>query len=157
RAPPLRRRDEERRTRPGRLPCADPRPLGRRRRARDTRADHPGGFDVAADPRAARLRAGRRGAHAARQVRFVAKPLRAGDRGVAGASDDGVVIDQEAPMKVTLLICTAVALALSASAAACGDGPGFLPGFKSPTGNIKCYYNPHGLTQRGFTPVVRCG
>jgi hypothetical protein len=60
-------------------------------------------------------------------------------------------------MKVTLLICIAVALALSASAAACGDDPGLLPGFKSPTGNIKCYYNPHGLTQRGFTPIVRCG
>ena len=55
-------------------------------------------------------------------------------------------------MKVTLLICTAAALAFSASAAA-----RVLPGFNSPTGNIKCYYNPHGLSQRGFTPVVRCG
>jgi hypothetical protein len=55
-------------------------------------------------------------------------------------------------MKVTLLICIAAALAFSASAAA-----RVLPGFNSPTGNIKCYYNPHGLTQRGFSPVVRCG
>ena len=55
-------------------------------------------------------------------------------------------------MKVTLVICTAAALALSASAAA-----RVLPGFNSPTGNIKCYYNQHGLTSRGFSPVVRCG
>ena len=55
-------------------------------------------------------------------------------------------------MKVTLLICTAAALAFSASAAA-----RVLPGFNSPTRNIKCYYNPHGLSQRGFSPVVRCG
>jgi hypothetical protein len=64
----------------------------------------------------------------------------------------GRVIDQEAPMKLSLLISAVVALALSASAAA-----RVLPGFNSPTGNIKCYYNPHGLTQRGFTAVVRCG
>ena len=55
-------------------------------------------------------------------------------------------------MKVTLLICTAAALAFSASAAA-----RVLPGFNSPTGNIKCYYNPHGLSQRGFSQLVRCG
>jgi hypothetical protein len=55
-------------------------------------------------------------------------------------------------MKATLLISAVVALALSTSAAA-----GILPGFNSPTGNIKCYYNPHGLTSRGSTPVVRCG
>jgi hypothetical protein len=55
-------------------------------------------------------------------------------------------------MKISLLISAVVALALSASAAA-----RVLPGFNSPTGNIKCYYNPHGLTSRGFTPVVRCG
>ena len=55
-------------------------------------------------------------------------------------------------MKLSFLITAVLALALSASAAA-----RVLPGFNSPTGNIKCYYNPHGLTQRGFTPVVRCG
>lgn len=55
-------------------------------------------------------------------------------------------------MKLSLLICAALAFGLSGSAAA-----GVLPGFHSPTGNIKCYYNPHGLTSRGFTPVVRCG
>ena len=55
-------------------------------------------------------------------------------------------------MKVSLLICATLALAMSASAAA-----GVLPGFRSPSGNIRCDYNPHGLTSRGFTPVVRCG
>ena len=55
-------------------------------------------------------------------------------------------------MKFTLVISAVVALALSASAAA-----HVLLGFNSPTGNIKCYYNPHGLTSRGFTPGVRCG
>jgi hypothetical protein len=64
----------------------------------------------------------------------------------------GPVIDQEAPMKLSLVISAVVALALSASAAA-----RVLPGFNSPTGNIKCYYNPHGLSSRGVTPVVRCG
>jgi hypothetical protein len=55
-------------------------------------------------------------------------------------------------MKVLLPICAALVLGLSASATA-----SVLPGFHSPTGNIRCYYNPHGLTSRGFTPVVRCG
>ena len=55
-------------------------------------------------------------------------------------------------MKVTLLICTAAALAFSASAAA-----RVLPGFNSPTGNIKCYYNPHGLSQRGFSQSCAAG
>lgn len=55
-------------------------------------------------------------------------------------------------MKLSLLIFAALALGVSASAAA-----GVLPGLQSPTGNIRCYYNPHGLTSRGFTPVVRCG
>ena len=55
-------------------------------------------------------------------------------------------------MKLSLLISTVVALALAVSASAAGS----LPGFRSPTGNIKCYYNPAGLTSRGVTPVVRC-
>lgn len=56
-------------------------------------------------------------------------------------------------MTLTLLICAVLALGLSASAAA-----GVFPGFHSPTGNIKCYYNPHGLTSRGATtPVFGCG
>ena len=55
-------------------------------------------------------------------------------------------------MKPSLLIFAALALGVSASA-----GAGVLPGFHSPTANIKCYYNPHGLTSRGITSVVRCG
>ena len=56
-------------------------------------------------------------------------------------------------MKQALVILTtALALGLSATAAAA-----VLPGFHSPSGNIKCYFNPHGLTSRGFSPVVRCG
>lgn len=55
-------------------------------------------------------------------------------------------------MKATLLISAVVALALCSSAAA-----RVVPGFRSPTGNIKCYYDAHGLTSRGFSPVVRCG
>jgi hypothetical protein len=55
-------------------------------------------------------------------------------------------------MKLALLVSVALALVVSASASA-----RVLPGFHSPTRNIKCYYNPHGLTSRGVTPVVRCG
>jgi hypothetical protein len=55
-------------------------------------------------------------------------------------------------MKISLIICAALALGICASA-----GAGVLPGFHSPTGNIKCYYNPHGLSSRGFAPLLRCG
>jgi hypothetical protein len=56
-------------------------------------------------------------------------------------------------MKLLLLISAAFALGLSASATAAT-----LPGFHSPTGNIHCSYNPHGLTSHGVnTPVIRCG
>jgi len=54
-------------------------------------------------------------------------------------------------MKLSLLICTALALGISASAPA-----GVLPGFRSPTGNIKCYYNPNALAPHGFTRVLTC-
>ena len=56
------------------------------------------------------------------------------------------------PIKLSLMICATLALGVCASA-----GAGVLPGFNSPTGNIECYYNPHGLGSRGFTPVLRCG
>jgi hypothetical protein len=63
-------------------------------------------------------------------------------------------------MKSSLLISTAVAIVIAtvaASSAAAGrSGAQSLPGFRSPSGNIKCYYNPKGLTSRGFTPVLRC-
>ncbi len=53
---------------PRRVSRTPSRALGRRARARNARADHPGRLDVAPDPRAPRLRAGRRGPHAARQA-----------------------------------------------------------------------------------------
>jgi len=58
-------------------------------------------------------------------------------------------------MKSALLISTVVAI-LAATAASSSSAGGTLPGFRSPTGNIRCYYNAKGLTSRGFTPVVRC-
>src|SRR5262249_29851158 len=48
--------------------------LGRRRRAGDAGADHAGRVDVAADSRAAGLRASRRGTHARRRVRRLKRP-----------------------------------------------------------------------------------
>ena len=68
-----------------------------------------------------------------------------------GARSMGGVIDLEETMKVTLLISAVLALAVSASAAA-----RTLPGFHSPTGNIKCHYNPHGLAAHGFMPALTC-
>jgi hypothetical protein len=63
-------------------------------------------------------------------------------------------------MKPSLLISITVAVvigAVAASSSAAGRSSArILPGFRSPSGNIKCYYNPRGLTSRGFTPVVRC-
>ncbi|HKG43188.1 MAG TPA: DUF6636 domain-containing protein [Gaiellaceae bacterium] len=68
--------------------------------------------------------------------------------------------DQEAPMKPSLLIFGAIAVVVAAvtasSSVAGGPGAKILPGFRSPSGNIKCYYNPKGLSARGFTPVLRC-
>jgi hypothetical protein len=54
-------------------------------------------------------------------------------------------------MKLPLLICAALALSISTSAAA-----GVLPGFRSPTGNIKCYYNSKALAPHGFTRMLTC-
>ena len=63
-------------------------------------------------------------------------------------------------MKPSLLILSAIAIVFAAVAAsssvAGGSGSQILPGFRSPSGNIKCYYNPKGLSSRGFTPVLRC-
>src|SRR6478752_4607658 len=69
------------------------------------------------------------------------------------------VTNQEAPMKPSLLIFSAVAIviaAVAASSSVAGRSGAVLPGFRSPSGNIKCYYNPKGLSSRGFTPVLRC-
>jgi hypothetical protein len=59
-------------------------------------------------------------------------------------------------MKSALLISTVVAILAAPAAASPSSAGRTLPGFRSPTGNIKCYYNPKGLTSRGFSPVVRC-
>ena len=63
-------------------------------------------------------------------------------------------------MKSPLLISFALALfaaALLASSAAGRSGGQTLAGFRSPSGNIKCSYNPNGLTERGRTRVLTCG
>jgi len=62
-------------------------------------------------------------------------------------------------MKPSLLISTAIAIvtaAVAASSAAGGSGAQSLSGFRSQSGNIKCYYNPTALTSRGYTPALRC-
>ena len=83
RAAALRRRDGGTRPRPRRLPSTDPRPLGRGGRARHAGPDHPGRLDVAPDPGAPRLRARRRGAHAAGRLRLDAVERVRVDRGKA--------------------------------------------------------------------------
>ncbi len=60
-------------------------------------------------------------------------------------------------MKPSLLISAAVAILVTAVAASASPAAGqTLPGFRSPSGNIKCYYNPHGLTPRGYTRALTC-
>jgi hypothetical protein len=62
-------------------------------------------------------------------------------------------------MKATLLISTAAAIlvaAVLASSSAAGSS-GVLPGFRSPTGNIHCFYNPSGLSSGGHGPTLTCG
>jgi hypothetical protein len=62
-------------------------------------------------------------------------------------------------MKATLLISTAAAIlvaAVLASSSAAGRS-GTLPGFRSPTGNIHCFYNPNGLSSAGHRPTLTCG
>ena len=85
--------------------------------------------------------------------------LRDCDLAVATGAQDRCVNNQEAPMKPSLLIFSAVATviaAVAASSSLAGHYGAVLPGFRSPSGNIKCYYNPKGLSSRGFTPVLRC-
>jgi hypothetical protein len=70
-----------------------------------------------------------------------------------GGPTMGRVIDREATMKTSLLIVIAVAALAASAASAAGR---VLPGFRSPSGNIKCYYNAKALTPRGFTRAVTC-
>jgi hypothetical protein len=56
-------------------------------------------------------------------------------------------------MKVSLLIVTIIAAVAASSSSAAGR---VLPGFRSPSGNIKCYYDAKALTPRGITRAVTC-
>jgi hypothetical protein len=63
------------------------------------------------------------------------------------------VIDLEGTMKTSLLIVIAVAAVAASAASAAGRT---LPGFRSPSANIKCYYNPNGLTDSGRGRTLTC-
>ena len=73
----------------------------------------------------------------------------------------GRVIDQEAPVKLSALISTAVAVAIAAvamSSSALGS-PAVrnVPGFRSPSGNIRCYFDPKAYAPGGTRPLLTCG
>ena len=62
-------------------------------------------------------------------------------------------------MRPSLLSISAVATviaAVTASSSLAGRSDAVVPGFRSPSGNIKCYYNPRGLGSAGFMPVLKC-
>jgi hypothetical protein len=62
-------------------------------------------------------------------------------------------------MKPSLLTASAIATviaAVAASSSVAGRPGAVLPGFRSPSGNIKCYYNAKGLGSAGFAPVLKC-
>ena len=64
-------------------------------------------------------------------------------------------------MKLSVLISSAVAVAIAAvatSSSAFGS-PGVrnVPGFRSPSGNIQCYYNPKAFARNGTQPLLTCG
>jgi hypothetical protein len=73
----------------------------------------------------------------------------------------GRIIDQEASMKLSLLISTAVAIVTAAvamsSSAAGSSGARIVPGFRSPSGNINCYYDPKAFAPRGTKRLLTCG
>jgi hypothetical protein len=74
----------------------------------------------------------------------------------------GRVIDQEASMKLSLFIAIAVAFAMAAvamsSSAAGSSGARIVPGFRSPSGNIACYYDPKAsVPTHGTKPLLSCG
>lgn len=61
-------------------------------------------------------------------------------------------------MKATFLIPTAAAILVAAvlATSSAASGSSVLRGFRSPSGNIKCFYNPKGLTAAGFAPTLTC-
>ncbi len=64
-------------------------------------------------------------------------------------------------MKFSLLMSTAVAIAIAAvamSSSAFGSaGARNVPGFRSPSGNIHCYYDPKAQAPNGIRPLLTCG
>jgi hypothetical protein len=73
----------------------------------------------------------------------------------------GRVIDQEAPMKLSVLISSAVAVAIAAvamsSSAFGSSGARIVPGFRSPSGNIQCHYDPKAYAPNGTRRLLTCG
>ena len=59
-------------------------------------------------------------------------------------------------MKPSLLSISVIATVIAAVAASSSLAGAALPGFRSPSGNIKCYYNAKGLGSAGFAPVLKC-
>ena len=59
-------------------------------------------------------------------------------------------------MKPSLLSISAIAAVIASVAASSSVAGAALPGLRSPSGNIKCYYNAKGLGSAGFAPVLKC-
>ena len=64
-------------------------------------------------------------------------------------------------MKLSLLVSIAIAFAIAAvamsSSAAGSSGARIVPGFRSPSGNIQCYYDPKAFAPHGTKPLLTCG
>ncbi|HUI37168.1 MAG TPA: DUF6636 domain-containing protein, partial [Gaiellaceae bacterium] len=73
----------------------------------------------------------------------------------------GRVIDQEARMKLSVLISSAVAVVIAAvamsSSASGSPGVRNVAGFRSPSGNIHCYYDSKAYAPNGSQPLLTCG
>jgi hypothetical protein len=73
----------------------------------------------------------------------------------------GRVIDQEARMKLSVLISSAVAVVIAAvamsSSASGSPGVRNVAGFRSPSGNIHCYYDLKAYAPNGSQPLLTCG
>ena len=74
----------------------------------------------------------------------------------------GRIIDQEASMKLSLLISTAVAIVIAAvamsSSASGSSGARKVPGFRSPSGNIHCYFDRKAIVPaNGTKRLLTCG
>jgi hypothetical protein len=73
----------------------------------------------------------------------------------------GRLIDQEARMKLSVLISSAVAVVIAAvamsSSASGSPGVRNVAGFRSPSGNIHCYYDSKAYAPNGSQPLLTCG